>query len=1079
MKRKNLNKRFLALALALVMALALVPTAALAADSEFTIENGVLTGYSGLGGDVVIPDGVTSIGDNVFSGNTNVTGVTIPNTVTSIGEGAFRGTELTSVTIPNSVTSIGPWAFGACNNLTSIAIPASVTSIANHTFDYCLNLTSVSIPNTVTKIGYAAFNGCGSLTSAVIPNGVTSIESNTFASCTSLTSVTIPGSVTSFGELSFLNCTSLKDVYFGGTKAQWEAFIFDSYYDEPLIKATIHYGATASTANSDFTIENGVLTKYNGAGGAVTIPDGVSSIGDSVFQGNTSVTSVTIPNGVTSIGKFAFQNCSNLTSVTFPNSLIAIKERAFYCCASLTDMILPSGIQSIESCAFFDCVSLKELVIPNSVTHLGERSFQGCKSMTRVTFEPGGADLTLTHGTFAHCANMAEMNLSDRITIIGGVDEGYWGSGYVFVNSPELHSIVIPKSVKQIYTHCFGDCTGLTSVTILNPSTQIDNYAFINTNVKDVYYVGTETQWKELKIDSAGNSKLLSATIHYNSTGPATPSVPDLGEASIQESAIQKTGSAAEWVERLELPQYGETLYNVISGTDEKRGAFEEEKNFTLPQASTGPAVSQVDKIEAAEFSLLDLYANPGAELDSAIFSTESFYEIPANTEDQKIDFKNLTMGDFVTTANYNGVYVTKIPYDSAFDTKKTEACEYIAAVFHAFDRDHPEVFWLSGKCKARIMVTTDPATKAKEAYFFLVLADKDGFTMRAPAWTAAGSIEAGIARRDAAVDGILKTVNAGTVAGRIKQLNQWITEHNQYNTTENLTSISNEPHECLAALEGRIGTDGPVCDGYSRAFKVLCDKLGIPCVLETGYARPTTSSAGEFHMWSLVQVNGAWYGADITWDDPSVKGFVGAKSGRENEKYLLVGAETVIDGMTFGQSHVVKNQAAVGGVDFNNGPVMGTQAYTGLPALPATASALPTNDKLSVDGVSKSPAAYKIGGANYFKLRDVAMLLNGTKAQFNIRYDDAKRAINITTGQTYEPQGYELQPMPAGSATANLSNDAVYIDGVQVDLAAYKIGGANFYGIRDLGRRLGFNVGWKQGTGMYIESDKPYSDAD
>lgn len=144
-----------------------------------------------------------------------------------------------------------------------------------------------------------------------------------------------------------------------------------------------------------------------------------------------------------------------------------------------------------------------------------------------------------------------------------------------------------------------------------------------------------------------------------------------------------------------------------------------------------------------------------------------------------------------------------------------------------------------------------------------------------------------------------------------------------------------------------------------------------------------------------------------------------------------------------------------------------------------ATATADPTNDKLSVDGKDAAPAAYKIGGANYFKLRDVAALLNGTSAQFEISYDNDRKAINITTGKAYTPQGYELKQMPTGKAEALTSSDTVYVNGQKLELTAYKIGGANFYGIRDLGRALGFNVGWKQGTGMYIESDKPYSDAD
>ena len=144
-------------------------------------------------------------------------------------------------------------------------------------------------------------------------------------------------------------------------------------------------------------------------------------------------------------------------------------------------------------------------------------------------------------------------------------------------------------------------------------------------------------------------------------------------------------------------------------------------------------------------------------------------------------------------------------------------------------------------------------------------------------------------------------------------------------------------------------------------------------------------------------------------------------------------------------------------------------------PDKPAT----PTNDKLSVDGRDATPAAYKIGGANYFKLRDVAMMLSGTKAQFSIAYDGEKKAIMITTGQPYQPVGGELGAAPSAVASAMTSNDAVYINGEKVNLTAYKIDNANYYGIRELAQKLGFNVGWTGERGMFIESDKPYTDAD
>ena len=245
---------------------------------------------------IIIPDNVTSIGYDAFSGCTGLTSVIIPNSVTSIGEDAFLNcTSLTSITIPDSVTSIGGYAFFGCTGLTSVIIPDSVTSIGGLAFYGCTSLTDVTIPANVTSIGGGAFGGCTSLTeiivdsnnksyaskdgilfnkdmeniicypggktgSFIIPDSVTSIGDHAFYGCTSLTNVTIPGSVTSIGSWAFQYCTSLTDVM---------------------------------------------------------ISNSVTSIGDCAFKDCTSLTDVTIPDSVTNIGWLAFDNCTNLTDIYY------------------------------------------------------------------------------------------------------------------------------------------------------------------------------------------------------------------------------------------------------------------------------------------------------------------------------------------------------------------------------------------------------------------------------------------------------------------------------------------------------------------------------------------------------------------------------------------------------------------------------------------------------------------------------------------------------------------------------------------------------------------------------------------
>ena len=155
-------------------------------DFEIT-KNGVLVKYNGPGRDVVIPNSVTSIGDDAFRNCSRLTSVKIPDSVTSIGYAAFANcTGLTDVAIPDSVTSVGKYVFFNCTGLRRIKITNSITSIDAGTFEDCRNLTSVKIPNSVKSIGYAAFRGCTDLTTVEIPDSVKSIGEDAFKNCNKL-----------------------------------------------------------------------------------------------------------------------------------------------------------------------------------------------------------------------------------------------------------------------------------------------------------------------------------------------------------------------------------------------------------------------------------------------------------------------------------------------------------------------------------------------------------------------------------------------------------------------------------------------------------------------------------------------------------------------------------------------------------------------------------------------------------------------------------------------------------------------------------------------------------------------------
>ncbi len=371
---------------------------------------------------ITIPDSVTSIGNYAFSGCNNLSSVTIGEGMTSIGDGTFRDcSSLSNVTIGNNVTSIGVSAFQLCSSLKSITIPDGVKSIGSDAFSSCSGLTSVSIPDSVTTIGSGAFSNCDKLTSVYIKNlaawctilfsnsnsnplnyaynlylngklvteltisdGVRSIGDYAFYGYSSLKSIIIPNNVTSIGNSAFRNCSNLTSLTIGNSVTSIGNYAFRDCSS----LTSIHYNAEAVadlTSSSNIFYNAGI----DGEGITVIFGDAVEKIPAYLFYVASSsyrpnIIDVTIPNNVTSIGDSAFENCSSLTSIIIPDGVTSIGESAFEDCSNLTSVEIPDSVTSIESSTFYDCSSLTSVTIPDSVTSIGDHAFHGCSGLTSV-----------------------------------------------------------------------------------------------------------------------------------------------------------------------------------------------------------------------------------------------------------------------------------------------------------------------------------------------------------------------------------------------------------------------------------------------------------------------------------------------------------------------------------------------------------------------------------------------------------------------------------------------------------------------------------------------------------------------
>ena len=151
------------------------------------------------------------------------------------------------------------------------------------------------------------------------------------------------------------------------------------------------------------------ITKYTGNDTKNAIPseiDGykVLSIGESAFDGCSSLTSVTIPDSVKSIRDDAFCKCISLISLTIPDSVTRIGKGAFDGCKSLTSVTIPDSVKSIGDEAFDDCESLKSVIISDSVTSIGEYAFDHCKSLTSITIP--NSVTSIGYNAFSGCDNL-------------------------------------------------------------------------------------------------------------------------------------------------------------------------------------------------------------------------------------------------------------------------------------------------------------------------------------------------------------------------------------------------------------------------------------------------------------------------------------------------------------------------------------------------------------------------------------------------------------------------------------------------------------------------------------------------
>ena len=202
---------------------------------------------------------------------------------------------------------------------------------------------------------------------------------------------------------------------------------------------------------------------------AVTLPDGLESIGSYAFYRCISLAAIDIPASVTSIGAGAFDGCSSLAAVTLHDGLESIGNGVFRGCSALTSIDIPASVTSIGEYAFYGCTSLAAVTLPDGLQSIGEDAFRGCRALTSIDIP--ASVTSIGAGAFDGCSRLAAVTLHDGLESIGS---------YAFNGCTSLTAIRIPGTVKTVGDNSFDGCSALASLELAEGVQELGTLAFQN-----------------------------------------------------------------------------------------------------------------------------------------------------------------------------------------------------------------------------------------------------------------------------------------------------------------------------------------------------------------------------------------------------------------------------------------------------------------------------------------------------------------------------------------------------------------------------------------------------------------------
>ena len=479
---------------------------------------------------VVVEEGITSIGSFSFYEYQNIESVSLPEGLQRIGNYAFYGcTELARINFPMTLECIGDELVSYTNN--------------GYVFTYCHKLTSINLPENLKLISAGSFNGCSSLTEVYW--NAEECEANVSYNNTGdyigifvespVEKVIFGNKVKFISEYSFQDVGSLTYVITSGTIefVGVNAFMgteWQKRMSEPGKVLYLDMVAYSFDKSNEFDEYGEGVESY-----AIDIKPGTKCITDYIFEGCDYLDTVTIPESVENLGNYSFLNCDALKTINwnvvslleahdnynggryfsylfevfpkyfnFGNHVESIPDRLLSGCKLVKEVILPESLREIRQRAFEECMALTSLAIPDGVEILGELAVAYCENLEKLTIGEGLKEFNY-HYFLIGCPKLTTLEWNairtsekifdpyhetDRCVapvenfIVG--DKVEYVPGQLFWESKTLNNVVFGKSVIEIGEAAFRSCYSLTHVELPESLIKIADDAFYDNTLQGV-----------------------------------------------------------------------------------------------------------------------------------------------------------------------------------------------------------------------------------------------------------------------------------------------------------------------------------------------------------------------------------------------------------------------------------------------------------------------------------------------------------------------------------------------------------------------------------------------------------------